>query len=129
MEIERRADRDEATYFSALLEKINYLWQGRISQTVAIVGKKNILVADMIFYSEKPLTNVSPQPRIHQCDAPIWRALAQYFNFVAKVRNHTIACCRRLIVQNIVLNHICFVTKAKDKIAMTVIAVILHDVP
>ena len=40
-----------------------------------------------------------------------------------------VAVCRLLVVQEIVLDDVCLVSEAKNEIPMTVLAVVLHDMP
>src|SRR5262249_44669757 len=53
----------------------------------------------------------------------------QNLDLFAEVRDPAVRICRLHIVQEIVLDNVCFVAEAENEILMTVAAVVLHDMP
>jgi len=45
------------------------------------------------------------------------------------MRDCAVTVCRLLVVQKVILHDVGFVAKAKNKVPMPILAVILHDVP
>src|SRR5262245_7417152 len=45
------------------------------------------------------------------------------------MRDHAVAGCRLLVVQEIIFNDVSLVPKAKNEIPMAVLAIVLHDMP
>jgi hypothetical protein len=78
---------------------------------------------------EKALTNVAPHASVHQRDPPIGRLFAQYIQSCCRTpkrrnRSRPMPCSSESI-----FDHIGLVAEAKDEVPMSVVPVILHDMP
>src|SRR5262249_39729017 len=72
-------------------------------------------------------TNVAPGASVDKRNAPVWWPFPQ--NLALQLRDHPVAIFRLPIVEEIVLDNVCLVAEAKNEILMTMVAVILHDMP
>src|SRR5262245_11705221 len=122
-------DRDETADLAAFFEAINHVVQWRIRQSIAIVREKDLFILDEMSDCQQSCPDVTPSSRVNKCNAPIWWTFTQYFNLLAEIRYDTIAVRRLFVVQEIILDDVRLVPEAKDEIVMTVLAVVLHDMP
>ena len=77
----------------------------------------------------KSFADIAPRSSVHQRNAPVWGRFAQNLDLLAEIRDDAIAGCRLLVVQEIVLDDVGLVSEAKNEIPMTVLAIVLHDMP
>src|SRR6266436_1298956 len=78
---------------------------------------------------QESFTNVAPDSSVYKRNAPVWWPFTQNLDLLAEIRDHAVAGCCLLVVQEIVFNDVSLVPKAKNEIAMAILAVILHDMP
>src|SRR5262249_47571754 len=73
--------------------------------------------------------NVAPGASVDKRNAPVWWPFTQNLDLLAELRDHAVAIFRLPIVEEIVLDNVCLVAEAKNEILMTMVAVIMHDMP
>ena len=66
---------------------------------------------------------------VYKRNAPVRWPFTQNLDLLAEIRDHAVASCRLLVTQEIVLNDVSLVPKAKNEIPMTVLAIVLHHMP
>ena len=129
MKRDGRMNGDEAGDLSALLESLDHFRQGGVGQAIAVVGEKIFVILHELADGEQTLTDVAPYSGVDQRYTPIRRALAQQLDLVAKLRDRAVAVGDLTIVQKVILHNVRLVAEAQDEIPMTILAVVLHDVP
>ena len=71
MQAEVRARGDEAGDLSALLESLDHGRQIDVGKSVAVVGKKHLLVLEVRSHREKTLPDIAPHAGIDHRHAPV----------------------------------------------------------
>ena len=118
---------DKATDLTAFLKAIDHIRQRRVGQSVAVVGEEDFLLLDEMSDRYETFSDIAPDPGIYECNPPIRRPFTQNFDLFAEVRDDAVAVCRRLVVQEILLDDVCLVSEAKDEILMPVLAVVFDE--
>ena len=120
---------DEAADLAAVLKALDHVRQRRVGQPVAVIGEKDLFVLQRDASRPQALANVAPDSGVDERDAPVRRPFTQNFDLLAEIRNDAVVVRRLLVVQKIILDDIGLVAKAKDEILMTILAIVLHDMP
>src|SRR5215831_9644775 len=129
MKADGRVDRDKAADLITLLEAIDHVVQRCVSQSIAIIGEKDLIVLNEMFHCHQSLPDIAPSSRVYKRNPPIRRKLTQDLHLLTEIRDNAVAVGGLLVVKEIILDDVCLVAEAKDEILVAVIAVILHNVP
>src|ERR1700677_2386422 len=128
MKIEGRMHRETAGNLVSLDELVDHFRQRRVGQAVTVVGEENFLMLNQMSDRHQTLADIRPNARINKGNFQVRRLLAQNFNLLAVIRNDAVAVGPPVRVQKVVLDDVSLVTEAQHKIAMSVLAVVIHDV-
>src|ERR1700712_1034268 len=104
MESERRMNRQKASDLATLFKARDHLIEINVSQAIAIVRKKDLLVLNLFPDRPEPFTDIAPDTGINQRDAPIVLGLAQEFDSGATCRDDAIGIGLRFVAQKEILN-------------------------
>ena len=102
---------------------------GASVKSVAVVREKDLFVLDEMSDRYESFPDIAPRSSVHKRNAPVWGRFTQNLDLLAEIRDDAIARCRLLVAQEIVLDDVCLVSKAKNEIPMTVLAIVLHHMP
>src|SRR6185437_13574155 len=129
MQAERRPDRQEASDLAARPEYLRHLLQVGVGETVAIVGVEHFLAGHVLAHGPEALPDVAPDAGVDHRDAPVLLRITEDLHFLAEAGNDAVGVGLRLVVQEEILDDVGLVTKAQHEILVTVLAVVVHEVP
>src|SRR4030095_2116496 len=112
------------------MQKIfNLIVKGHIGETVAVVGEKHIFALQVLFDRFETLSDISRGTGIGESNVPIVDITVEKLKVLASLSQDKIIGKTLIVVQEIILDEICTVTKAENKVFVTVMGIVLHDVP
>ncbi len=90
MEAVVRADREEAGRCSRFPGALDHRRQIRISERVAVVGQKHLVIPQEMSHSTKPLADARMESGIDKRDVPVMDVGLQELNLRAALREHEV---------------------------------------
>ena len=129
MQAERRPHRGEAGDLSARAEGLDHFRQIDVGKTVAVVGEEHLLARDMLAHRPQPLADIAPDAGVDHRDAPVLLRIAEDLDLVAETRDDAVGVGLRFVVQEVFLDDVSLVAKAKDEVLVPELAVVVHQVP
>src|SRR5262245_55844966 len=110
-------------------KKVDLVIKRQVGETIAVVGKKHILALQVLFDRLKPLSDIGRGAGVGESDVPIVDIAVEKLKVLAAFPQDKIVGKTFIVVQKIILDEICGVTKAENKVFVSVMGVVLHDVP
>jgi hypothetical protein len=123
------ADTGEAGYFAVLVKVIQLIGKRQIGKTVGVVGEEDFLAGNVFLNGFEALADIGIDSGIREGDFPVVSVSVEELDVSYAGFQHKIVGETLVVIQEIVLNEIRAVTQAKNKILVTVVSVIFHDVP
>jgi hypothetical protein len=122
-------DAKKTRYFLVTLEMVNLLIEGQVSKTVAIISEEHFFAIEVFLDCFKTLADIRPCARIGKSDIPIIDITIKKSQILTALGKNKIIRNAFIVIEEVVLDEISGVTKAKDKVFMAIMGVIFHDVP
>src|SRR5262245_52741455 len=98
------------------MQKIfNLIVKGHVSETVAVVREKHIFALQVLFDCFETLSDISRGTGIGESDVPIVDITVEKLKVLASLPQDKIVRKTFVVVQKVILNEVCAVTKAENK--------------
>src|ERR1041385_8045979 len=122
-----RVQRDEMTgqvglhtektrHFLITLEMVNLFIERQVSKAVAIISEEHLFTIEVFLHCFKTLPNIRPCARIGKSDIPIIDITIEKLQILAALGQNKVIIDAFVVIEEVVLDEICGVTKAKDKV-------------
>ena len=74
------------------------------SEHIAVVGKENLVVTQVMPYSPQSLANRGINSGVGECDAPVSYVRFQELDVFAALGEHKIVRCRLVVIEKVLLH-------------------------
>ena len=125
---EGRTARKQAI-FPLLRKVVDHGRQVDVGEAVAVVGEKHLLALDVLAHGKQALADVAPESGVDHGDAPVSLRIAKGFDVVAEAGDDAIGIDVRPVIEEELLDDIRLVAEAQNEVSVTVLAVVLHQMP
>src|SRR5215207_434194 len=103
--------------------------QRSVCDGVAVRREEMALVVQMVTNRSQPFADLAVEARVDEGDAPLADVAAQEFDVAPSVGQDEIVGMRLVVVEKELFDHLRLVTEAENEILVSMVSVVLHDVP
>src|SRR5262249_30829874 len=104
---------EETPYFSLMQKMVDLIIKRQISEAVAVVGEKHVFALYVLFNRLETLSDIGCGAGIDESDVPIVDIAVEKLEILASLPQDKIVGKAFIVVQKIVFDEICGVTKAE----------------
>src|SRR5438132_10672444 len=122
-------DTEKARHFPLAFKMSDLIVERQVRKPVTVVGEKDIFTVEILLDRFKTFSEIRGHAGIRESDVPIVNVAIEQLEFFAPSGQNEIVGNAFVVIQEVVLDNIRAMTQAKNEIFMTVMSIVLHDVP
>ena len=107
----------------------NLVIERHVSETVAVVGEKDIVAFQVLFDCLETLSDIGGGTSVSESDVPIVDIAIEKLKVLASFPQDEIVRKTFIVVQKIILDKVGSVTQAENEVIVPVMGVLLHNMP
>src|ERR1017187_294950 len=112
-----------------LLREIDKIGQGHVAQPITVVGQEHFFAFEMVLYGLEPLSDGAVRAGVDKCNPPVLQVVVEQLDIVTAIGHDKIVQDALIIREEILFNHIGLVAETQDKVLVSEMGIVLHEVP